>query len=95
MSRFVPAANFDAVVAGAAEAGLVRVAREVVTVASRTVNDDTGAYDRSLRVEVDDRGVVAETTDPAGHIIEWGGGRQSPQAPLRTGAAAAGKFEPR
>ena len=59
------------------------------------VHTDTGGYARSLRVFDDQRGVGAETTDFAGHIIEWGSSRQSPQAPLRHAADAAGRFEER
>ena len=91
---FQPSAAFDGLAAQAAEPGLVDVAGKVVTVARRSNNDDTGGYDRSLRVTVDNRGVVAETTDYAGHIIEWGKDGQAPQAPLRTGASAAGRFDP-
>lgn len=94
MSRFEPAANFDQVVAEVTEPGRVQTAGQVVKVARRSNNDDTGGYDRSLRVTVDDRGVVAETTDYAGHIIEWGKAGQAPQAPLRTGASSAGRFDP-
>lgn len=94
MARFEPARNFDELVDAAAEPGYVDVAGEVVKVARRSNNDDTGGYDKSLRVTVDDRGVVAETTDYAGHIIEWGKDGQAPQAPIRTGATEAGRFEP-
>lgn len=92
--RFQPAANFDQVIADAAQPGLVKTAGEVVKVARRSNNDDTGGYDKSLRVTVDERGVVAETTDYAGHIIEWGKAGQAPQAPIRTGASSAGRFDP-
>lgn len=94
MSRFNPAANFDKVVNEAAETDLADVAAEIVDVARRSNNDDTGGYDKSLRVTVDERGVVAETTDYAGHIIEWGKSGQPPQSPIRTGASSAGKFDP-
>lgn len=94
MNRFTPAANFNQLAAEAAEPGLVGTAGEIVKVARRSNNDDTGGYDRSLRVTVDERGVVAETTDYAGHIIEWGKSGQAPQAPLRTGASSAGNFDP-
>jgi hypothetical protein len=94
VNRFEPSRTFDELVGVAAEPGYVDVAGQVVRVARRSNNDDTGGYDKSLRVTVDERGVVAETTDFAGHIIEWGRAGQSPQAPIRTGAAAAGKFDP-
>ncbi len=94
MTRFQPAANLDALLEDASKAGRVEVAAEVVKVAKRSNNDDTGGYDKSLRVTVDDRGVVAETTDYAGHIIEWGKEGQAPQAPIRTGASESGRFDP-
>ena len=94
MTRFDPAANFDQLVAEAAQPGYVDTAAEVVKVAKRSNNDDTGDYDKSLRVTVDERGVVAETTDYAGHIIEWGKAGQPAQAPIRTGATEAGRFDP-
>lgn len=94
MTKFLPAPNLNEILADATVAARGEVAAEVVKVAGRTVNRDTGGYERSLRVVVDDRGVVAETTDFAGHIIEWGSLRQSPQAPIRTGATEAGRFEP-
>ncbi len=94
MTRFDPATNFDQVAEQAAQPGFVAVAGEVVKVARRSNNDDTGDYDKSLRVTVDDRGVVAETTDYAGHIIEWGKAGQPAQAPIRTGATEAGRFDP-
>ena len=63
--------------------------------AAETVHDDTGHYADSLRVFDDDRGIGGETTDIAGHIIEWGSENTDPQAPLRTGAMGAGRFEPK
>lgn len=95
MNRFVPSFNLDNVLDDASTVGREQVAADIVTVARRSNNDDTGGYDKSLRVTVDDRGVVAETTDYAGHIIEWGKNGQAPQAPLRTGASDAGRFEPK
>lgn len=95
MSKFVPAPNFDTLVAEASQPGFVETAGEVVKVARRTVNRDTGGYAKSLRTVVDERGVVAETTDYAGHIIEWGSINNRAQAPIRTGASDAGKFDPR
>ena len=44
----------------------------------------------------DDRGVGAETTDFAGHIIEYGSINNAAQSPIRKAASEAGKkFEPR
>ena len=57
MTRFDPAANFDQLVAEAAQPGYVDTAAEVV-------------------------------------IIEWGKAGQPAQAPIRTGATEAGRFDP-
>lgn len=95
MGRFIPAASLDRVVSDATRPERRSVAAEVVQVASESNNDDTGAYDRSLGVFEDRRGIGAESTDFAAHIIEWGDLRQAAQAPIRTGAEAAGRFEER
>lgn len=95
MSRFVPAANLDVVLDHATHDDRLKVAEHMAIDARHNVNPDTGGYARSLRVFDDQRGVGAETTDFAGHIIEWGSSRQSPQAPLRHAADAAGRFEER
>lgn len=95
MSRFVPGPNFAQVADDAAEPGLVKVAGKITAGAARNVSTDTGYYADSLRVEVDNRGVVAETTDFAGHIIEWGSIDHPPQAPIRSAASELGRFEPK
>lgn len=95
MSRFQPAPNLDTILADATKAERAGLAVGIIRDASRYVHTDTGAYARSLRVFDDQRGIGAETTDFAGHIIEWGSSRQSPQAPLRHAADAAGRFEER
>lgn len=92
--RFVPAPQFDEVIEAATGDARADVAGEILKIARRTVNTDTGNYAKYLRVVTDERGVVAETTDYAGHIIEWGKEGQSPQAPIRTGATSVGRFEP-
>lgn len=95
MTRFVPSPAFDPIVQAAVKADKLRVAGEIVDVARESNNDDTGYYDDSLRVFDDRRGVGGETTDFAGHIIEYGDIHQPAQAPLRTGAEAAGRFDER
>lgn len=95
MSRFEPAPDLEQILADETKAGRAEVALDVIDGAKRSVHALTGHYARSLRVFDDRRGIGAETTDVAGHIIEWGSSRQAPQAPLRTGASMAGKFEPR
>lgn len=47
---------------------------------------DTGAYEASLKVD----GNRLLTTDPAGHIIEFGSVDTAPQAPLRKAAEQVG-----
>ena|GEM_PF-4593184 len=95
MSRFQPAPNLDTILADATKVERAGVAAGIIRDARDDVHTDTGGYARSLRVFDDQRGVGAETTDFAGHIIEWGSSRQSPQAPLRHAADAAGRFEER
>ncbi len=95
MSRFQPAPNLDTILADATKVERAGVAAGIIRDARGDVHTDTGGYARSLRVFDDQRGVGAETTDFAGHIIEWGSSRQSPQAPLRHAADAAGRFEER
>ena len=95
MSRVQPAPNLDTILADATKVERADVAAGIIRDARRYVHTDTGGYARSLRVFDDQRGVGAETTDFAGHIIEWGSSRQSPQAPLRHAADAAGRFEER
>jgi hypothetical protein len=92
---FIPSPNIDGVLAAAIEADLVKAGRTIISNAADVWPNDTGHYDQSLRVKVDERGVVVQTDDPAGHIIEWGSARHQPQAPLRTAAADAGRFEPK
>lgn len=95
MGMFIPSPRFDREVQQATRPELLIVAEKIAQVAARTVNTDSAAYaSESLRVTVDSRGVVTETLDYAGHIIEWGSVNQAPQAPLRTGAASSGRFEP-
>jgi hypothetical protein len=94
-ARFVPALDLQIVVDEAADPGYIEAAGEIVVVARDAWPNRTGDYNASLRVTVDERGVVAETTDRAGHIIEYGSRRQEPQAPIRKGAAEVGEFEPK
>lgn len=96
VSRFVPAANLDVILEDATKNDRAEVAVDVVDGAKRNVHTDTGGYAKSLRVFDDDRGVGAETTDFAGHIIEYGSINNAAQSPIRKAASEAGKkFEPR
>lgn len=93
MSRFVPVVGFDAVVQEAVRPQRIATAEKVVVGARQANTDDTGHYDRSLHTFDDRRGIGAQTDDVAGHIIEWGSVNNEPQAPMRTAAANAGRFE--
>lgn len=94
MGRFEPASNLDDVLADATKKPRAEAAQEIVERAAANVNTDSGFYaGASLRVFDDDRGVGAETTDFAGHIIEWGSSTQPAQAPLRRAADSVGRFK--
>ena len=62
------------------------VARAVVPTVKSAAPHVTGAYERSIRAV----GNRVETTDPFGHIVEWGSVNSPPYAPLRRGIHAAG-----
>lgn len=93
MNRFLPVVGFSAVVNESIRPQRLSVAEKVVVGARRAVDNDTGHYAQSLHTFDDDRGIGAQTDDIAGHIIEWGSSRHEPQAPMRTAASAAGRFE--
>ena len=93
MTRFVPAPNLDDILEDATKNGRAEVAVEIRDLTAANVDTDTGDYERSLRVFDDNRGVGTETTDFAGHIIEWGSRYVDPQAPMRRAADTVGKFE--
>lgn len=96
MGRFTPAANFDALAQRDARADLENVAEKIAERAGDLAPVGTGRYKQSLRATVDDRGVVAETVDPAGHIVESGSVNNQPYSPLRSAAVdVAKKFEPK
>jgi hypothetical protein len=95
MGRFVPGPAFYVEALKATEPARRQLSKKVIDGAKATVNDDTGNYAESLRVFDDRRGIGAETTDIFGHGIEYGSINNDPQAPLRTGAMAAGRFEPK
>ena len=95
MSRFVPAANLDVVLDHATHDDRLKVAEHMAIDARHNVNPNTGHYAEEVQTFDDDRGVGVDAHDVAGHIIEWGSSRQSPQAPIRRAADAAGRFEER
>lgn len=95
MARFQPGPALQEVVASATVAQRAEAAERALAVARRTVDTDTGSYENeSLYVDVNGAEVTFGTDDFAGHVIEWGSINHTPQAPLRTGAAAVGRFDP-
>lgn len=96
MPAFTPNPNFERELAGQTEyqRGLLAAAKPLKAAVESVAPHRTGYYARSIEVvEVDGR-VVLRTTDPFGHLIEFGSSRNPPFAPLRRGVRAAGlKFE--
>jgi hypothetical protein len=96
MGRFMKAPNAEQVVGEALEDPLKRRAQAIVDNAQRRIPKRTGRLARSLRVTVDDQGVVAESSSSFFHLIESGSvNNNPPPAPLRTAASDAGRFEPK
>ena len=94
MSGFVPDRNMVAIVEDASTDGLMAVAELVVERAQARAPYRTGAYRRSLQTAQTRGRVRVETTDPFGHLVEWGSVNNPAYAPLRAGAADVGRFEP-
>lgn len=92
---FVPVPDFDELAQKDVKDWLVKAAEFIVGRAVERAPVRTGGYRRSLRVAADDRGVVAESTDIAGHLIESGSVNNPPYAPLRSSAAEVGRYEPK
>ena len=66
-------------------------ARAVAEQARQLAPDETGAYRRSIQVD----GNRVLTTDPFGHLVEWGSVHNPAYAPLRRAIRAAGlRFDP-
>lgn len=69
------------------KAGLVLITQGLANVVRKIApRGPTGNYVDSIESGDD----FVATTDPAGHIIEWGSAKTAPQAPLRRGVRAAG-----
>lgn len=95
MNRFQTAPNFDEVAGRAARPALKEAAAKIAERARQVAPIGTGHYMDSIRVEVDDRGVVIESTDVAGHIVESGSVNNPAYSPLRrAGADVAKRFDP-
>jgi hypothetical protein len=86
--------QFDRIVQEASEAGLVEVARSIADEVVRTAPVDSGDYRASIEVFSYRWGVGVQTTDPAGHIIEWGSDDTDPLAPIRSVAAEYEGYRP-
>ena len=71
-------------------AGLMATANRVAYFARAAAPKRTLRYLRSI--ETFDTGVAlgVTTTDPFGHLVEWGSVNNPPYAPIRRGAVAAG-----
>ena len=94
MSRFAPSPALDAIAQDATRPQRLATAQRIVVGARSANTDDTGNYDRSLHTFDDRRGVGAQTDDIFGHGIEYGSINTPAQAPIRTAAANAGRFDP-
>lgn len=96
MSKFVPASNIDELALDDVTPQLLDTAGEIAKRASENAPKRSGRYSRSLQAAKDDRGVVAESTDPFGHLVESGSINNQPYSPLRRAAAdVAKRFEPK
>lgn len=96
-ARFEPAADLAAVVDAAAREQYRALAEHLVIAARHNVNPDTGHYASTVHTFDDDRGVGAEASDIAAHIIEWGSTKTEAQHPMtRAGdeiGRKVGRFE--
>lgn len=95
MGRFVPASRLLTEQTLAASPGIkaleAAAARDVLAKAREAAPQRTGYYARHLVAD----GNRVTSTDPFGHIVEWGSRNSPPYAPLRRGVIAAGlRFDP-
>lgn len=91
-SRFVPSPNLDSILGRLPGVKRARVsaAEAIAQSAAREAPRRTDAYADSLQAVEDGDEVRAETTDPSGHMVEWGSQNNPPYSPIRRGVAAAG-----
>lgn len=94
MARLQLSPDFDRVVQEAAKNGLVDEAESIADEIVRTAPVDTGTYRDSIQVFSYRYGVGVETTDEAGHIIEWGSVNMEPLAPMRNVASQRHGWSP-
>lgn len=90
---FVPEPGFEdqARREGIAAAERFKAAERIRDAAKRAApGGGTGAYARSLEALRDGTVVRVLTTDPAGHLVEFGSVNNQPYAPIRTGVSDAG-----
>jgi hypothetical protein len=88
MTRFVFNPGFQRQIEAEAlhKAAMHELAEKVAENVRQIAPRHTGAYADSIVV----KGSIVATTDFAGHLIEWGGGKTPVYAPLRRGVKAAG-----
>lgn len=97
-ATFEPSLDFERVIARntAVTEGRVRAAKAVAAAVEAAAPDHTGRFRNSIRVDESGDVVRVKTTDPAGHLIEWGSVNNPPYAPFREGIARAGfRLEPK
>ncbi len=90
---FVPDPSFEdqARREGIAAAERLKAAEQIRDAAKRAApGGGTGAYARSVEAVRDGTVVRVLTTDPAGHLIEFGSINNPAYAPIRTGVSDAG-----
>lgn len=94
MARLQFSPDFDRIVQEAAKSGLLEQAESLADDIVRTAPVDSGHYRDSIQVFAYRHGVGVETTDEAGHIIEWGSVNMEPLAPMRNAAAQRKGWSP-
>jgi hypothetical protein len=66
------------------------VAPAAEVIAALSPVGDTGDFHDSIEVEIEGEEVRVGTTDPFGHLVEFGSAKNPPYAPIRRGVRAAG-----
>lgn len=91
-AKFVPARNFNDIIND--QPGVKRARMEAAeAIAERAASEAperTGHYRRSLEAVEDDGRIRAQTTDPSGHMIEWGSANNPAYSPIRKAIQALG-----
>lgn len=96
MSRFTPNRKFAAELAAdphiqaAIRPELKAEAEKMADRIRSTAPVSTGRYRERIKVVADDEGVAVGTTDPAGHIIEWGDSKQAGHGTITDALTSSG-----